>query len=90
MMANKRREHDRACRCDRADAGCPALGVIRETVSVSQELKAEVDSRQAWHRSICTGIAASLVVVEELIKLAVRQRDRQRLAPATRLSVSEA
>ena len=40
--------------------------------------------------SICIGLAASLVLVEELIKLVIRQRDRRRAAPATRLSVSEA
>jgi hypothetical protein len=39
---------------------------------------------------ICIGIAASLVVVEELIKLATRQRDRRRVAAAPRLSVSGA
>jgi P-type Ca2+ transporter type 2C len=40
--------------------------------------------------SICIGIAASLVVVEELIKLVLRQRDRRRVAAAPRLSVSDA
>jgi Ca2+-transporting ATPase len=40
--------------------------------------------------SICIGIAASLVVVEELIKLVLRQRHRRRVAPTTRLSASEA
>ena len=36
--------------------------------------------------SICIGIAASLVVVEELIKLVIRRRDRRRVAaPAPRL-----
>jgi Ca2+-transporting ATPase len=39
--------------------------------------------------SICIGIAASLVVVEELIKLVLRQRDRRRAA-APRLSTSGA
>jgi Ca2+-transporting ATPase len=33
---------------------------------------------------ICIGIAASLVVVEELIKLVLRQRDRRRVAATTR------
>jgi Ca2+-transporting ATPase len=33
--------------------------------------------------SICIGIAASLVVVEELIKLVIRRRDRRRLTPRT-------
>jgi Ca2+-transporting ATPase len=40
--------------------------------------------------SICIGIAASLVVVEELIKLVIRQRDRRRVAAAPRLSASRA
>jgi P-type Ca2+ transporter type 2C len=40
--------------------------------------------------SICIGIAASLVVVEELIKLVVRQRGRRRVAATARLSVSGA
>jgi P-type Ca2+ transporter type 2C len=40
--------------------------------------------------SICIGIAASLVVVEELIKLVIRQRDRRRVAAAPRLSASGA
>jgi Ca2+-transporting ATPase len=33
--------------------------------------------------SICIGIAASLVVVEELIKLVIRRRDRRSVAPGT-------
>jgi P-type Ca2+ transporter type 2C len=40
--------------------------------------------------SICIGIAASLVVVEELIKLVIRQRDRRRVAAAPRAAVSGA
>jgi P-type Ca2+ transporter type 2C len=40
--------------------------------------------------SICIGIAASLVVVEELIKLVIRQRDRRRVAATPRLSASGA
>jgi Ca2+-transporting ATPase len=47
----------------------------------------ELDLAQ-W--GICIGIAASLVVVEELIKLVIRQRDRRRVAATTRLSVSGA
>jgi P-type Ca2+ transporter type 2C len=39
---------------------------------------------------ICVGIAASLVVIEELIKLVIRQRDRRRVAAAPRLSASRA
>jgi hypothetical protein len=41
-MANKRREHDRACRCDRADAGCAALAVQRLSRSRVQELAEEI------------------------------------------------
>jgi Ca2+-transporting ATPase len=33
--------------------------------------------------SICIGLAASLIVVEELIKLVIRRRDRQRVTPRT-------
>jgi Ca2+-transporting ATPase len=40
--------------------------------------------------SICIGIAAILVVVEELIKLVIRLRDRRRVATPARLSVSGA
>jgi Ca2+-transporting ATPase len=38
--------------------------------------------------STCIGIAASLVVVEELIKLVLRQRDRRRVASSPRVSAS--
>jgi Ca2+-transporting ATPase len=38
--------------------------------------------------SICVGIAASLVVVEELIKLVIRQRGRRRVAGRTEPSLS--
>jgi len=40
--------------------------------------------------SICVGIAASLVVVEELIKLVVRQRGRRHVAGAAQLAASKA
>ena len=40
--------------------------------------------------STCIGIAASLVVVEELIKLFLRQRDRRQVAAAPQLSASGA
>ena len=40
--------------------------------------------------SICIGIAAALVVVEELIKLVLRQRARRRVAMAPQLSASSA
>jgi hypothetical protein len=41
-MASKRREHDRACRCDQADAGCAALAVQRLTRTRVQELAEEI------------------------------------------------
>jgi Ca2+-transporting ATPase len=40
--------------------------------------------------SVCIGFAVTVVVVEELIKLVIRQRQRRRVAPATRPSVSGA
>jgi Ca2+-transporting ATPase len=40
--------------------------------------------------SICIGLALTLVVVEELIKLVIRQRGRQRVPAATRPSASAA
>jgi Ca2+-transporting ATPase len=39
---------------------------------------------------ICVGIAASLVVIEELIKLVIRQRKRRRVTAAPQVSVSGA
>ena len=39
---------------------------------------------------ICVGLAASLVVVEELIKLVIRQRDRRRMAATPRPLVAGA
>src|SRR5215211_8533876 len=41
-MAYKRREHDRACRCDQADAGCAALAVQRLSRTRVQELAEEI------------------------------------------------
>jgi hypothetical protein len=41
-MPSKRREHDRACRCDRADGGCAALAVQRLSRSRVQELAEEI------------------------------------------------
>jgi hypothetical protein len=41
-MASKRREHDRACRCDQADAGCAALAVQRLSRTRVQELAEEI------------------------------------------------
>jgi Ca2+-transporting ATPase len=40
--------------------------------------------------SICIGLAASLVVVEELIKLVIRQRHLRRAPAGARLSVAGA
>jgi len=41
-MPAKRREHDRACRCDRADGGCAALAVQRLSRTRVQELAEEI------------------------------------------------
>jgi hypothetical protein len=74
---------------------CAAMGIALlaiiavTTIGLLERIFGTVElSFSQW--SICIGIAASLVAVEELIKLVVRQRDRRRAAPATRLSVSEA
>jgi P-type Ca2+ transporter type 2C len=66
------------------------LGIIAvTTIGFLQRIFGAVElSFSQW--SICIGIAASLVLVEELIKLVLRQRDHQRVAPATRLSGSGA
>ena len=41
-MPSKRREHDRACRCARADGGCAALAVQRLSRTRVQELAEEI------------------------------------------------
>jgi Nuclease-related domain len=41
-MAYKRREHDRACRCDQSGAGCPALAVEGLSRTRVQELAEEL------------------------------------------------
>jgi Nuclease-related domain len=41
-MPSKRREHDRACRCDRAGGGCAALAVQRLSRTRVQELAEEI------------------------------------------------
>jgi hypothetical protein len=41
-MPYKRREHDRACRCDRGDGGCAALAVQRLSRTRVQELAEEI------------------------------------------------
>jgi hypothetical protein len=41
-MSYRRREHDRACRCDWADAGCAALAVQRLSRTRVQELAEEI------------------------------------------------
>jgi P-type Ca2+ transporter type 2C len=66
------------------------LGIIAvTTIGFLQRIFGTVElSFSQW--SICIGIATSLVLVEELIKLVLRQRDHQRVAPATRLSGSGA
>src|SRR5215218_3269455 len=40
-MPSRRREHDRACRCERADGGCAALAVQRLSRTRVQELAEE-------------------------------------------------
>jgi magnesium-transporting ATPase (P-type) len=50
----------------------------------------EAGNRVPADGSIGIGLAASLVVVEELIKLVIRQRGRRRVAAATRPSMSGA
>jgi Nuclease-related domain len=42
VTAYRRREHDRACRCDQADAGCPALAVQGLSRTRVQELAEEI------------------------------------------------
>jgi hypothetical protein len=41
-MPSKRHEHDRACRCERADGGCAALAVQRLSRTRVQELAEEI------------------------------------------------
>jgi len=63
--------------------------IVVTTIGFLQRIFGTTDlSLAQW--SICIGIAASLVVVEELIKLVIRQRERRRVAATTRLSVSGA
>jgi P-type Ca2+ transporter type 2C len=70
--------------------GIALLAIIAvTTIGLLQRIFGTVElSFSQW--SICIGIAASLVVVEELIKLVIRQRERRRVAATTRLSVSGA
>jgi hypothetical protein len=42
VTAYRHREHDRACRCDQADAGCPALAVQGLSRTRVQELAEEI------------------------------------------------
>jgi P-type Ca2+ transporter type 2C len=68
--------------------GIALLAIIAvTTIGFLQQIFDTVElSFSQW--SICIGIAAALVVVEELIKLVLRQRDRRRAAAAPRLSPS--
>jgi Ca2+-transporting ATPase len=70
--------------------GIALLAIIAvTTIGLLERIFGTVElSFSQW--SICIGIAASLVVVEELIKLVIRQRDRRRVAATPRLSVSGA
>ena len=40
-MPSRRHEHDRACRCERADGGCAALAVQRRTAAMLAQLEQE-------------------------------------------------
>jgi Nuclease-related domain len=57
-MANKRRQHNRACRCERADAGCAALAVQRLSRARVQELAEEI-----W--TVTTGTSVPLQPVPD-------------------------
>lgn len=57
-MANKRREHDRACHCEGADGGCAALAVQRLSRARVQELAEEI-----W--TVSTGTAVPLQPVPD-------------------------
>jgi hypothetical protein len=87
--------HDRARHVGGESAGSPGPLVQldhdflwRTSKALPERGRIGIFNRSPW--SICIGIAASLVLVEELIKLVLRQRDRQRSAPAARLSASGA
>jgi Nuclease-related domain len=57
-MAYRRREHDRACRCDRADSGCAALAVQGLSRTRVQELAEEI-----W--TVSTGTAVPVQPVPD-------------------------
>jgi hypothetical protein len=58
-MASRFREHDRACRCDLAAAGCAALSVRRLSEARVQELAEEI-----W--TVSTGTAVAVQPVPDL------------------------
>jgi Ca2+-transporting ATPase len=66
------------------------LGIIAvTTIGFLQQIFGTVElSFSQW--SICIGIAVSLVIVEELIKLVIRQRDRRRVITPTEPALSGA
>jgi P-type Ca2+ transporter type 2C len=70
--------------------GIALLAIIAvTTIGFLQQIFDTVElSFSQW--SICIGIAASLVVVEELIKLVIRRRDRRRVTPPTEPALSGA
>jgi Ca2+-transporting ATPase len=70
--------------------GIALLAIIAvTTIGFLQQIFDTVElSFTQW--SICIGLAASLVVVEELIKLVIRQRHRRRVAEGARPSVAGA
>ena len=70
--------------------GIALLAIIAvTTIGFLQQIFETVElSFTQW--SICIGVAVSLVVVEELIKLVIRQRDRGRVTPPTEPALSGA
>ena len=70
--------------------GIALLAIIAvTTIGFLQRIFGTVElSFTQW--SICIGIAASLLVVEELIKLVIRRRDRRRVTPQTEPALSGA
>jgi Ca2+-transporting ATPase len=70
--------------------GIALLAIIAVTsIGFLQQIFGTVElSFTQW--SICIGVAASLVVVEELIKLVIRRRDPRRVTPRTEPALSGA
>jgi P-type Ca2+ transporter type 2C len=74
---------------DGPEVAATMLIIAVTTIGILQRIFGTVElSLSQW--AACVGIAASLVVVEELIKLVIRQCHRPRVAAATRPAVSGA